>query len=336
MFRDVFEEYPMKLSRRGLLLAAGGVAALQTMPRAVRAEAYPSRSVRVIVPFAPGGPGDVFARLMAEKFSDRFGQQFFVENTVGAGGNIGTEKAAKSPPDGYTVLITANNHIINPLLYETVPYDPIKDFAPVSLAAGFPSAFSVNAAVPAQTVAELVALVRATPGKYSYASAGVGTPSHLLGERFRQALNLDIVHVPYSGSGPATQAVLAGDTPICFAGLTAAAPLVPTGKIRVLATMSKTRSHALPDVPTIIEAGYPGLDGEGWEGIFVPAGTPADIVTSLNDQTRTVLALPDVAQRLDTLGFSSVGSTPDALAKQLATESQTWAKVITAAGLKLK
>jgi tripartite-type tricarboxylate transporter receptor subunit TctC len=327
----------MKLSRRKVLLAAGGVAALQILPRAARAENYPSRSVRVIVPFAPGGPVDVFGRLMAEKFSEHFGQQFFVENIGGAGGNIGTEKAAKSPPDGYTLLINANNHVINPLLYETVPYDPFKDFAPVSLAVGFPTAFSVNvAAVPAQTVAELVALVRATPGKYSYASAGVGTPSHLLGERFRQALNLDIVHVPYSGTGPATQAVLAGDTPICFAGLTAAAPLVSTGKICVLATMSKTRSRALPDVPTIIEAGYPGLDGEGWDGLFVPAGTAQDIIASLSDQTRAVLALPEVAQRIDALGFSSVGSTPEAFAKQLAAESQTWAKVITAAGLKLK
>jgi tripartite-type tricarboxylate transporter receptor subunit TctC len=327
----------MKLSRRKVLLAAGGVAALQILPRAARAETYPSRSVRVIVPFAPGGPVDVFGRLMAEKFSEHFGQQFFVENIGGAGGNIGTEKAAKSPPDGYTLLISANNHVINPLLYETVPYDPFKDFAPVSLAVGFPTAFSVNvAAVPAQTVAELVALVRATPGKYSYASAGVGTPSHLLGERFRQALNLDIVHVPYSGTGPATQAVLAGDTPICFAGLTAAAPLVSTGKIRVLATMSKTRSRALPDVPTIIEVGYPGLDGEGWDGLFVPASTAQDIIAPLSDQTRAVLALPEVAQRIDALGFSSVGSTPEAFAKQLVAESQTWAKVITAAGLKLK
>ena len=190
--------------------------------------------------------------------------------------------------------------------------------------------------MPAKTVAELVALVRATPGKFSYASSGVGTPSHLLGERFRQALNLDIVHVPYSGTGPATQAVLAGDTQICFAGLTAAAPLVPTGKIRVLATMSKTRSPALPDVPTIIEAGYPGFDGEGWDGIFVPAGTPQDIIAQLSDQTRTMLSLPDVAQRIARLGFSSVGSTPDAFAKELTDESQVWAKVISAAGLKLK
>jgi tripartite-type tricarboxylate transporter receptor subunit TctC len=305
-------------------------------PRIVRADTYPSRPVRMIVAFGAGGPGDVFARLMAERFSEHFRQQFFVENIVGAGGNIGTEKAATSAPDGYTILINANNQIINPLLYETVPYDAVKDFAPVSLAAGFPTAFSVNQAVATRTVAELVAVVRATPGKFSYASAGVGTPSHLLGERFRQALNLDIVHVPYSGTGPATQAVLAGDTQICFAGLTAAAPLVPTGKIRVLATMSKARSHALPDVPTIAEAGYPGLDGEGWEGIFLPAGTPQNIISLLSEQTRAVLAMPDVAQRIETLGFSVIGSTPEAFAQQLAQESQVWAKVISAAGLKLK
>jgi tripartite-type tricarboxylate transporter receptor subunit TctC len=332
----MFGEYLMRISRRKLLLAATGAVMSSALPRIARADTYPSRSVRMIVAFGAGGPGDVFARLMAEKFSEHFGQQFFVENIVGAGGNIGTEKAAKSAPDGYTILINANNQIINPLLYETVPYDPVKDFAPVSLAAGFPTAFSVNQAVPARTVAELVALVRATPGKFSYASAGVGTPSHLLGERFRQALNLDIVHVPYSGTGPATQAVLAGDTQICFAGLTAAAPLVPTGKIRVLATMSKTRSHALPDVPTIAEAGYPGLDGEGWEGVFFPAGTPQNIISLLSEQTRAVLAMPDVAQRIETLGFSVIGSTPEAFAQQLVEESQVWAKVISAAGLKLK
>jgi tripartite-type tricarboxylate transporter receptor subunit TctC len=326
----------MRISRRNILLAATGAVMSPALPRIARADTYPSRSVRMIVAFGAGGPGDVFARLMAEKFSEHFRQRFFVENIVGAGGNIGTEKAARSAPDGYTILINANNQIINPLLYETVPYDPVKDFAPVSLAAGFPTAFSVNQAVSARTVAELVALVRATPGKFSYASAGVGTPSHLLGERFRQALNLDIVHVPYSGTGPATQAVLAGDTQICFAGLTAAAPLVPTGKIRVLATMSKTRSYALPDVPTIAEAGYPGLDGEGWEGIFLPAGTPQNIISLLSEQTRAVLAMPDVAQRIETLGFSVIGSTPEAFAQQLVEESQVWAKVISAAGLKLK
>jgi tripartite-type tricarboxylate transporter receptor subunit TctC len=325
----------MIISRRRLLQAAASFAALPIMPRLARAEVYPARQVRVIVPFAPGGPVDVFGRLMAQKLSDHFGQQFYVENFGGAGGNIGTGRAAKAAADGYTLLINANNHVINPLLYETVPYEP-KDFDPVSLAVGFPTAFSVNLSVPAHSVTELVALVRANPGKYSFASAGIGTPSHLLGERFRQKLNLDLVHVPYSGTGPATEAVLAGDTPICFAGLTAAAPLAQSGKLRVLATMSKTRSHALPDVPTITEAGFPGLEGEGWDGVFVPAGTPPDIVTQLSDQIAAIIALPDVAQRIEAIGFAPIGSSPDSFAKQLVAETATWSEVIKAAGLKLK
>ena len=273
---------------------------------------------------------------MAEKLSEHFGQQFYIENIGGAGGNIGTGRAAKAAADGYTLLLTANNHIINPLLYESVPYDAFKDFEPVTLAVGFPTALSVNPSVPARTVAELVALVRATPGKYSFASAGVGTPSHLLGERFRQKLSLDLVHVPYNGSGPATAAVMAGDTPVCFAALTAAAPLAQAGRVRVLATMSNTRSHALPEVPTITEAGYAGLDGEGWDGIFVPAGTPQEIVKLLGDEIRNIVALPDVQARIEALGFLPVGAPSEVFAKQLANESATWSEVIRAAGLKMQ
>jgi tripartite-type tricarboxylate transporter receptor subunit TctC len=273
---------------------------------------------------------------MAEKLSEHFGQQFYIENIGGAGGNIGTGRAAKAVADGYTLLLTANNQIINPLLYETVPYDAFKDFEPVTLAVSFPTALSVNPSVPARTVAELVALVRATPGKYSFASAGVGTPSHLLGERFRQKLNLDLVHVPYSGSGPATAAVMAGDTPICFAALTAAAPLAQAGRVRVLATMSNTRSHALPEVPTITEAGYVGLDGEGWDGIFMPAGTPQEIVKLLGDEIRNIVTLPDVQARIEALGFLPVGASSEVFAKQLINESATWREVIRAAGLKVQ
>jgi len=306
------------------------------LPRSGKAQTFPTRQVRVIVPFAPGGPVDVFGRLMADKLSDHFGQQFYIENVGGAGGNIGTGRAAKAPPDGYTLLLTANNHVINPLLYETVPYDPFKDFAPVLLAVGFPTALSVNGSVTAHTIAELVDLVRSNPKKYSFSSPGVGTPSHLLGEQFRQKLGLDLVHVPYSGSGPATEAVLAGDTPICFAALTAAAPLAQAGRLRVLATMSDTRSEALPEVPTIAEAGYPGLDGQGWDGIFVPAGTPREIITLLSDEIRKVIAQPDVTQRIVALGFSPIGGPPDIFAKQLTAESEIWSRVIRAAGLKLQ
>jgi tripartite-type tricarboxylate transporter receptor subunit TctC len=324
----------MRFSRRQLLRAGTSTFLLSAATRASLADIFPSRPVRVIVPFAPGGPVDVLGRLMAQKFSDHFGQQFFVENLAGAGGNIGTGKAAKAEADGYTILVTANNHVINPMLYESVPYDPLKDFSPVSLAVGFPTALSVNQSVAARDVKELVSLVRSTPGKFNFASPGVGTPSHLLGEQFKQKLSLDLVHVPYNGSGPATEAVLAGDTQVCFAALTAAAPLAKSGSLRVLATMSKSRSTALPDVPTIAETGYPGLEGEGWVGIFVPAGTPQPIIAQLSDQTRTVLALPDIAQRIATIGFASVGSSPDEFGKQLATESQTWMMVISAANLK--
>ncbi len=326
----------MKLPRRTILHIAVAAAALTGLRRIALALDYPTRTVRVIVPFAPGGPLDVFGRLMIEKLSEHFGQQFYIENIGGAGGNIGTGRAAKAAADGYTILLTANNHIINPLLYQSVPYDAFKDFEPVTLAVSFPTALSVNPSVPAQTVAELVALVRATPGKYSFASAGVGTPSHLLGERFRQKLNLDLVHVPYNGSGPATAAVLAGDTPVCFAALTAAAPLAQAGRVRVLATMSNTRSRALPEVPTIIEAGYAGLDGEGWDGIFVPRGTPPEIVRLLGDEIRNIVKLPDIHTRLEALGFLPAGAPAEVFANQLATESATWSEVIRAAGLKMQ
>jgi tripartite-type tricarboxylate transporter receptor subunit TctC len=326
----------VKLPRRQFLRIAVVAAVLTGLRRIASALDYPTRTVRVIVPFAPGGPLDVFGRLIAEKLSEHFGRQFYIENIGGAGGNIGTGRAAKAAPDGYTILLTANNHIINPLLYESVPYDAFKDFEPVTLAVGFPTALSVNPSVPARTVAELVALVRGTPGKYSFASAGVGTPSHLLGERFRQKLNLDLVHVPYNGSGPATAAVLAGDTPVCFAALTAAAPLAQAGRLRVLATFSDTRSRALPDVPTITEAGYAGLEGEGWEGIFLPAGTPQEIVEMLGKEIRNIVKLPDVGARIEALGFLPVGTPAAVFAKQLANESATWSEVIRAAGLKMQ
>jgi tripartite-type tricarboxylate transporter receptor subunit TctC len=326
----------MRISRyRFLRVAVSGAAFLANLGLA-SADTYPTRPVRVIVPFAPGGPLDVFGRLMVAKLSQHFGQQFYIENIGGGAGNIGTARAAKAAADGYTLLLTANNHIINPLLYETLPYDAFKEFEPVTLAVGFPTALSVNPSVPARTVTELVSLVRENPGKYSFASAGIGTPSHLLGERFRQKLNLDLVHVPYNGSGPATAAVVAGDTQICFAALTTAAPLARGGQLRVLATMSNTRSHALPEVPTIAEAGYIGLDGEGWDGIFVPAHTSPEIVKLLSDEIRNIVTLPDIAERIEALGFTPIGAAPDVFAKELVNESATWREVIRASAIKVQ
>src|SRR5215471_10002681 len=324
----------MRPSRRTLLHLSAAAAALPALRRAARAQAYPTRAVRVIVPFAPGGPTDVCARLIAQRLSDRLGKQFYVENAAGAGGNIGTEQAAKAAPDGYSILVAVNSHVINPILYNKVPYDAFKDFKPVTLAVAFPSALSVNPSLLANTVRDLVALSRANPGKYSFASPGFGTPSHLLGEQFRVAAGLDLVHVPFGGSGPAITAVVAGHTPIAFAALSAAAPQVKSGQLRALAVMSKNRSPALADLPTIAEAGYPGLDGDGWVGFLVPAGTPTDIVTLLQREIVQIIAQPDMKERLSALGFDPVGSTPQQFAMQLELEVEKWTKVIRAANIK--
>ncbi len=324
----------MKLPRRRFLRFAAGAASLLAVSRFAFAQAYPARPVRVIVPYAPGGPTDVCARLIAQKLSERLGKQFYVENVPGAGGNIGTGQAARATADGYSILITVNSHVINPTLYEKVPYDPFKDFAAVTLAAGFASALSVNPSVPADTVKQLVTLIKANPGKYSFASPGFGTPSHLLGEQFRVANGLDLVHVPYGGSGPAVLAAVAGDTPIAFAALSAAVPLVKDGKLRALAVMSERRSPALPELPTIGQAGYPGLEGDGWVGVLVPAGTPADIIALIHREIVAIIAQPDMQERLSALGFEPVGDTPEEFALQMKLEMEKWAKVIRAANLK--
>src|SRR5580698_3030552 len=236
----------MRLPRRRFLHLAAGFSALPALSGVVKAQSYPARTVRVIVPYSPGGPTDVCARLIAQKLSDRLGKQFYVEDITGAGGNIGTGQAARAAPDGYTILITVNSYVINPTLYEKVPYDALRDFEAVTQIAIFQSAMFVHPSVPARTVKELVTLIKANPGKYSFASPGFGTPSHLLGEQFRVANGLDLVHVPYGGSGPAVLAALAGDTPIAFAALSAAVPLVKDGRLRALAVMSESRSRALP------------------------------------------------------------------------------------------
>ncbi len=324
----------MRLPRRHILRLAAGVAALPALSNALLAQAYPVRPVRMIVPFGPGGPVDVCARMVAQRLSERLGAQFYVENVPGAGGNIGTGQAAKARPDGYTVLLNTNNQVTNPSLFSKVPYDPFKDFDSVTLVTSFASAFSVNPSVPANTVSELVALIRANPGKYSFASAGLGTPSHLLGEQFRMALGLDMVHVPYGGSGPAIVSAVAGHTPIAFAGLAAAVPQAMDGKLRVLAVMSNHRAEGFPDAPTIAEAGYPGMDGDGWIGMFVPAGTPKDIIARLHDEVAGIMGLAAVKEQLTILGLEPVANTPEQFEAQLRLEVDKWSKIIRAANIR--
>jgi tripartite-type tricarboxylate transporter receptor subunit TctC len=322
------------MKRRQFLKLSAAAAAGLAAPRSARAQAYPARPVRMIVPFAPGGPTDVAARLIAGKLTEQLGRQFFVENVAGASSNIGTAQAARAAPDGYTVLVTVNNLVINPALFEKVAFDPYKDFDPVALAVSFSSAFAVHPSVTARTVREFVDYAKANPGRLSFASPGLGTPSHLLGEQFRVTVGLDLVHVPFGGSGPAIAAAVAGHTPICFAAMSAAAPQARDGKLRVLAVMSKNVSSSMPEVPTIAAAGYPGLEGDGWVGALVPAGTPKDIVALLNREIVRIIALPELKERFTALGLDPVGGSADAFAQQLREEGEKWAKVIKAANIK--
>ncbi len=298
------------------------------------AQTYPTRPVRMIVGFAPGGPTDVFARLVAQKLSESLGKQFYVDNITGASGNVATGHAAKAAPDGHTLLIAFSTHVVNPTLFDKVSYDPHKDFDPVTLAVSSTTVLSVNPSVPARTVKDLVALIKENAGKYSFASGGTGSPTHLAGEQFRLSLGLDLVHVPFNGGGPAIAAVVAGHTPIGFNALTPAVPQIREARLRALAVTSKMRSQSLPDVPTMTEAGHPDIAGDSWVGVLVPAGTPKEIITLLHREIAKIIAVPDMRERLATVGFEPVVSTPEEFARQMKVEMETWAKVIRAAKIK--
>jgi len=326
----------MKLLRRQFLHLAAGAAALSAVSRIARAQSYPERPVRVIVPFPPGGATDIFARPVAQKLSEQLGKQFYVDNIGGAGGNIGMGQAAKAKPDGYSVLFAFSSYVTNPSLFNKVPYDPHKDFEPVTLAVAAPTVLSVNPSVPAKTVQELVALIRANPGKYSFASGGFGTQPHLVGEQLRLSLGLDLVHVLFAGGGPAVASLIAGHTPIGINVVTPIVPHIKDGTLRVLAVASKTRSQLLPDVPTMAEAGYPDIEGDSWVGVLVPARTPKPIITALHRTIVKILTLPDLKDPLTALGYEVVASTPEEFANRIRLEIETWGKVIRAANIKVE
>jgi tripartite-type tricarboxylate transporter receptor subunit TctC len=298
------------------------------------AQTYPSHAVRAIVAFAPGGVTDTFTRLMAQKLSENLGQQFYVDNVPGATGNIGTAQAAKAAPDGYTLLFAFSSYAVNPTLFDKIPYDPDKDLAPVTLAVTSTTVLTVNPMVPATTVKDLVALIKASPGKFSYSTAGAGTQAHLAGEQFRLLLDLDLVHVPYNGGSPAILAVVGGHTPIGFSSPAASLPQIRQGNVRALAVTGNKRSQILPDVPTMAEAGYPEILGESWVGILVPAGTSKDIISLLQREVAKIIAAPDMKARLAELGYEPVASTPDEFGARIKTEIATWAQVIRAAHIK--
>ena len=313
----------MKVAAR---LVAISVAVLA--PGATQAASYPDHPVKIVVPFAPAGPTDVMARLIAQKLSESLKQQFYIENHPGAGGNIGMVQVAKSAPDGYTILVASSSFVVNPSLYAKNPYDPFKDFAPVTLAAASPNILVVNADFPAKTVKELVDLVTKNPGKYNYAMPGTGTTPHLAGELFKLTFRLDLATVPFNGAGPAIQSAVAGHTPVAFTALPPTAPQVQGGKLRGLAVTATKRSSALPDVPTMAEAGVTSQESETMQGIFLPAGTPKDIVGLLNREIAKAMALPDVKEKCAQLGFDVVANTPDEFALYIKKEVDKWGKVI--------
>jgi tripartite-type tricarboxylate transporter receptor subunit TctC len=260
--------------------------------------------------------------------------QFYVENLAGAGGNIGTGRAAEATADGYTLLVDGANLVVNPELYKQVPYDPIKDFAPITIAVVSPVILTVHPSLPVHSVKELVELIKTNPAKYSYASPGVGTPPHLVGELFRLTLKLDLVHVPFNGGGPAIGSAVAGHTPISFGAMAPAVPLVKAGTLRALAVSTKTRSPALPEVATMAEQGYPEIEGNAWFTLVAPARTPREIIALLYRETSKAVAAPVVKERLASLGYEPVGSTPEECDAQFKTEMAKWTRVIRDAGIK--
>lgn len=321
------------IQRRQFLQCAMGCAVALYSSTAI-AQNYPARPVRILVPYAPAGPADILARLAAQKLSERFGKQFYVENVGGGGGNTGMGQGARAAPDGYTILVVPPNIVVNPAMYDAVPYDPYKDFDPVTVAVSAPTVLSVHPSVQARNVKELVALIKSGGAKYSFASPGTGTPPHLIGESFRLSLGLDLVHVPLNSAGQAVATALGGHTPIVFSSLPPAVPQIKEGKLRALAVTSSARSPALPDVPSMAEAGYPDIEGEGWFAFVVPAGTPKEITALLQREITNLIALADIKEKLEALGFTSVGMTPDASAVFMRSEAARWAKVIRDGGIK--
>jgi tripartite-type tricarboxylate transporter receptor subunit TctC len=309
-----------------LFAAAAGMAHAQT---------WPSKPIRIICPFPPGGIADIYGRLIAQRLSDTWGQPVVVENRTGAGGNIGAEALARAAPDGYTLGFgSIGTHAINPTISTKLPYDPIKDFAPIALVLDAEGVLVVHPSVPAHSVAELIALARASPGKLTYGSAGMGTASHLAGELFKSMARVDVTHIPYKGNVPAIADLLGGQINMMFATMPTVLPHVKSGKLKSLAVIGARRSTALPELPTLAEAALPGFEVNNWIALFAPAGTPREIVARLNAEVLKIMQSPEIQQRLPADGARFLPTTPEEFGAFVKSEIAKWAPVLKAAGVK--
>ena len=323
------------IARHAQRLALAAFAALALLAPGARAQPYPSHPVRMVVPFAPGGATDIIARIVAQRLADRLGQSVVVENKPGAGTTIGNAEVAKAKPDGYTFLFAPTPFVISQVVYPKLPYDPQKDFAPVSLLATSPFILVVNAAFPARTTAELVAIAKAKPGTVTFASAGNGTVPHLAGELFRLRAGVDIVHGPYKGGGPAIVDLVSGQVPMMFATPIEVSAHVQSGKLRVLGTTSLARLAAMPDVPTLSESGYPDFEVLSFFGVLAPAGTPPEIVDRVAADLAAVMELPDVRERFAQQSAEARVLGPAAFSAFLARERDKWADIVKRSGAKV-
>ena len=328
------------IARTRILHAVAGVTLLASalaLPAAAQSPAaYPSRPVRLVVPFPPGGPLDIVGRTIAQKLTEAWGQSVVVDNRPGAGGNIGADLVAKSPPDGYTILMGAlSTHAVNPSLYAKMPYDAVKDFAPITLVAITPNVLVVNASLPVNSAREFVAYAKANSGKLAFGSGSNGSAGHLAGELFKVETATDIIHVPYKGGAPATQALLAGDTQFMFDNLANAMPHVKAGKLKALAVTTAQRSKLAPELPTMAEAGLPGFDITTWFGLLAPAGTPIDVIAKWNAEVTKILNAPDMRERLTAQGAEPAPMTPDQFAAFIQSEIPKYARIVKASGAKV-
>ncbi len=317
-----------------LLSAAIGVASAYIgVPGVASAQHYPSKPIRFVVPYPAGGPLDTVARLLAQKVSEGVGQPVVVDNKPGAGGNIGADIVAKSPADGYTILMGAvATHAINPTLYASIPYDPVRDFAPITQVASTPNVLVVNPAVPVATVAEFIAYAKANSGKLNFASGSTGSAGHLAGELFKAMAGIEMTHVPYKGAAPAMNDLIGGQIHLMFDNLASSLGQVRAGKVRALAVTTAKRTPLAPELPTIAEAGLPGFDISTWFGVFAPAGTPREALDRLHGQFTRALAAPDVREKMQNLGAEPVGNHPEEFAAYIRAEGEKYARVIKASG----